>query len=544
MLHLTEWVKAELFFNRFGSHSFTSLFKGEKKMAKKKTQAEAAQPAAPAEKEHPNKIGIKEATGYMLGDAGNLFNLTYISSYLKLFMTDVLDLSATKAAVMFIITRLWDCINDPIWGAMVAKKAPRKDGKFRPYLKTVCIPLGISTMLCFMPWNRVTTNESVLLLICYVTYIFYGMMYTGMNIPFGSLASVITDDPKGRTLLSTFRSIGSGVGGGVVSLLAPLLIYSATGEIDATTGKAVKEADGTKMCIFGVVMGVFSIVFYLWSYYTTKERVPSEAEPKVDFKKTYGGMLKSRPFVTVALAGLLISGQLQFNSFNAYLYKNYFCQTNLSIMGTVCNYLPMVVLILFMPKLVAKYGKKELCGNTSIIAAIASVLLAIGANNQKFINLINPNNGIFPAWLFMAALLLIGFGYTFVSLTCWAVVMDVIDYQEYKTGLRSESAIYAVYTFSRKLGQTIADASGLFLLQWAGYEGKTMANKGFIPGVSEKLMFICTIIPAVVYTGVWLLMKFGYPLTKEKLEPIYAYVREKRGEYELDGIVPEIIPEQ
>ena len=110
--------------------------------------------------------------------------------------------------------------------------------------------------------------------------------------------------------------------------------------------------------------------------------------------------------------------------------------------------------------------------------------------------------------------------------------MDVIDYQEYKTGLRSESAIYAVYTFSRKLGQTIADASGLFLLQWAGYEGKTMANKGFIPGVSEKLMFICTIIPAVVYTGVWLLMKFGYPLTKERLEPIYAYVLEKREEAE------------
>ena len=207
------------------------------------------------------------------------------------------------------------------------------------------------------------------------------------------------------------------------------------------------------------------------------------------------------------------------------------------MVGTICNYLPMVVLILFMPKLVEKYGKKELCGNTSIIAAIAAVLLAFGANSEKFIKFMNhgQEGGIFPAWLFMLALLVIGFGYTFVSLTCWAVVMDVIDYQEYVTGERSESAIYAVYTFSRKLGQTIADTSGMFLLSWANYDGTNAI--GFITenDTSKKIMFICTIIPAVVYTGVWLLMKFGYPLTKERLEPIYAQVRALHEQAETDA---------
>ncbi len=490
--------------------------------------------------EHPNKIGIKDAAGYTIAEAGNMFNLTYISSYLKLFMTDVLKIAPVKAGIMFIISRLWDCINDPIWGAIVAKRAPSKDGKFRPYLKWVALPLGISTILCFLPYQKFTTSEGILLAICYVTYIFYGMMYTGMNIPFGSLASVITDDPNGRNLLSTFRSIGSGVGGAVVSLIAPFVIYSAkmaqdptTGEavaeIDKTTGEIIKIADGNKMFIFGLIMGILSIIFYLWGFKTTKERVPSEAEPNVDLKKTYIGLLKSRPFVTVALAGVLISGQLQFNSFNTYLYKNYFTNTSLGVLGTICNYLPMVCLVLFTPKLSAKYGKKELCGKFSVIAAIASVALAICANNQSIIDKLNPETGIFPAWLFMLALLLIGFGYTFVSLTCWAVVMDVIDYQEYTTGIRNESAVYAVYTFSRKLGQTIADGAGLFLLQWAKYDSDTAGN-GFITenNTSKKIMLICTIIPAVVYTGVWLLMRFGYPLTKEKLEPIYAHVREKR----------------
>lgn len=498
--------------------------------------------------EHPNKIGIKEAAGYTVAEAGNMFNLTYISSYLKLFMTDVLKISPAKTGLMFIISRLWDCINDPIWGAMVAKRAPGKDGKFRPYLKWVSVPLGLSTILCFLPYDQLTTNKTILLLICYAAYIFYGMMYTGMNIPFGSLASVITDDPNGRNLLSTFRSIGSGVGGAVVSLIAPFVIYSvkmvsdpATGElvqaIDPHTNEVIKVADGNKMFIFGLLMGIFSIIAYLAGFKTTKERVPSEAEPQVDFKKTYLGLLKSRPFVTVALAGVLISGQLQFNSFNAYLYKNYFTDTSLGVLGTVCNYLPMVCLVLFTPKLSAKFGKKELCGKFSIISAIAAVALAICANNQTIIDKITgTQDGIFPSWLFMLALLLIGFGYTFVSLTCWAVVMDVIDYQEYKTGLRNESAVYAVYTFSRKLGQTIADGAGLFLLEWAKYDSETAGN-GFITenGTSKKIMLICTVIPAVVYTGVWLLMRFGYPLTKERLEPIYAFIREKREQAEAEA---------
>ena len=474
---------------------------------------------------HPNKIGIKEAAGYTIAEAGNMFNLTYISSFLKVFLTDVIGISAGKTGTMFMVTRIWDCINDPIWGAMVAKRAPSKNGKFRPYLKWVAFPLALSTLLCFAPYHKTGWSAGVLLLIAYLTYTFYGMMYTGMNIPFGSLASVITDDPQGRTLLSTFRSIGSGIGGAVVLFLAPMFIYNNV----TVNGKEVQEADGNKMFIFGVAMGLLSLIFYLWGYKSTKERVPSEPDPKVDFKATYIGLLKSRPFVTVALAGVLISGQLQFGSFNAYLYKNYFENTSLSMLGTVCTYLPTVILLPFIGKLSAKYGKKELCGKATIVSAIAAVALAIVANNQSFLNMLDPVNGRLPWPLFMITLFVIGMGYTFVSLTCWAVVMDVIDYQEYATGIRNESAVYAVYTFSRKLGQTIADTLGLYLLQWAKYD-KDVAGIGFIEqnDTSKKIMFICTIIPAVVYTGVWLLMRFGYPLTKKELEPVYAFIREKR----------------
>lgn len=484
-----------------------------------------------AENRHPNKIGIKEGMGYMLGDAGNLFVLTYVSSFLKVFYTDVLKLGETKAASLFLFTRLWDAVNDPLWGVLVARKKPGKDGKFRPYLKWVAFPLGISAMLCFVDFSKFTSNQTVILILAYVTYIAFGMLYTGMNIPFGSLASVITDDPDGRTLLSTFRSIGGGIGGAAPLLVAPLLIYDKIGTgIIGPDGKEklVNVGNANGMLTFGIIMGVLSIIFYFACYGTTKERVPSEADPKVDFKKTYLGMLKSRPFVSVALAGILISGQLQFASLNQYLYKNYFEDTNLSIIGTVANYLPMVCLILFMPKLVKRFGKKELCGIGTFFSALASVLMFIVVPKLDRL-------GSAPV-VFMAFLFIIGFGYSFVSITNWAVVADVIDYQEYKTGIRSESAIYAVYTFCRKLGQTAADSGGLILLsKVAGYNGETMGDKGYIEGVGEGILFVCTLIPMIVYVLVFALMQFAYPLTKSKLEPIYDHIREIRGSAEAEA---------
>lgn len=469
-------------------------------------------------KTHPNKIGLKEAIGYMLGEGGNMFVLTYVSSFLKVFYTDVLKLAESKVATLFLVTRLWDAINDPVWGYMVAKKKPTKDGKFRPYLKWVCIPLGLSAILCFVDFTQLTSSQTMVLVLSYITYTAFGMLYTGMNIPFGSLASVITDDPEGRTLLSTFRAMGSGVGGAAPLLIAPMIIYTVSG-INAE-GKEIKSADPQGMLSFGVIMGICAIVFYLVCFKMIKERIPSEAEPNVDVKKTYLGMFKSRPFMSVAIAGILISGQLQFASLNQYLYKNYFENTDLSILGTIATYLPMAIMIPFSQKLVKKYGKKELCGFGSFFSALAAVL-------TLFIVPAIPRNTAAAPMAYMLFLFIIGFGYSFVSLTNWAVVADVIDYQEYKTGLRSESAIYAVYTFCRKLGQTAADSGGLMLLsKVAGYDGATMGSSGYIPGVGEGILFVCTLIPAITYTLIFLLMQFGYPLTKKRLEPVYEYVRE------------------
>lgn len=464
---------------------------------------------------HPNKIGIKEGVGYMLGDAGNLFVLTYVSSFLKVFYTDVLQLLPEKVANLFLFTRLWDAVNDPMWGALVAKRRPSADGKFRPYVKWVALPLAVSELLCFINVRQFTEKEWLLLLFAYVTYILFGMLYTGMNVPFGSLASVITDDPDGRTLLSTFRTIGGGIGGAAPLLLAPMIIY--TKSVDAT-GNPIDVANAKGMFVFGAAMAALSAIFYFACYGTTKERVKSPETPNVKIGKTYKALLKSRPFVSLAVTGILISGQLQFASLNQYLYKNYFCNTSLSILGTIAQYAPMALMIPFVPKLVKKYGKKELSAFGAFFSALAAI--------ATFILKPGPDQPM----IFIGLLFVIGFGYSFVSITNWAVVADVIDYQEYVTHEKSESAIYAVYTFCRKLGQTAADYGGLMLLGKIGYDAKTMANAGFVEGVSPGILTICTAIPAVTYTLIFLLYQFAYPLTKKKLEPVYEYVRKANGD--------------
>ncbi len=479
-----------------------------------------------AEMKHPNKIGLRDSFGYAFGDAANLFVLTYVSSYLKVFYTDILKVAESKITTLLLIARLWDAINDPLWGNIVAKKKPNKDGKFRPYIKWFCIPLGIMAMLCFVNFRNFTASETLVVALMYITYIGFGMMYTTINIPYGSLASVITDDPDGRTLLSTFRSVGAGLGGAVPLLIGPMIIYTVSG-VNAQ-GVEVKAADAGGMLKFGVIMGVLSIIFFFLCFGNTKERVVSEEEPSVDFKKTYIGMFKSRPFVIAAISGILISGQLQFGSLNQYLYKNYFENTDLSIIGTLANYLPMAIMIFFMPKLVKKFGKQELCAFGTFFSAIAAVLM--------FFVVPKCDRLTTGPVVFMLLTFIIGFGYSFVSITNWAIITDVIDYQEYKTGIRSESAVYAVYTFCRNLGQTIADVGGMKLLAAvAGYNGAVHGSAGYVEGVGEGILFVCTIIPAIVYTLVFILFKFGYPLNKGRLEVMYSSLRKSRsaGEEEL-----------
>lgn len=467
---------------------------------------------------HPNAIGIKEGIAYMFGDIGNLLVLTFISTYLKVFYTDSLmvgfdaDKVYNDIAVLFLVIRLWDAVNDPLWGLLVDSHRPTAQGKFRPYIKIVAIPLGLSCVLCFLNINNFVHSYTILLAFAYITYMVFGMLYTGMNIPYGSLASVITDDPKGRTLLSTFRSIGGGLGGGAITLLGQKLIY----EKSTVNGETISTFSGQKAFYLAIAFSVISIIAYMFCYKSTKERVKSPTEKqKVNLKLTYGSLFKSLPFMMVMISGILISGLLQYGSFNQYLFKNYFGNADLSIINTLCTYVPMALLIMFIPKLSERFGKKELCVFGLSLASLASIFNAVALPSKN---------------IYFVMQALTGLGYSFMSITNWAIVMDCIDYQEFTTFKKNESAIYAVYTFARKLGQTMADSGGMQLLKRTGYSDKVKDVVSTAKGsVGHNIYRMCTLIPAVVYTLI-LILTIIYPLSKKRLEPIQAELMKRRNE--------------
>lgn len=441
-------------------------------------------------------ITLKDKIGYALGDTGGCLTFGIVGSFLQMFYTNVLNLPYGKIMVLFTVARLWDAINDPIWGAIVDSRKPGKKGKFLQYIRWGSIPLAVSAVLTFTKFG--TLSENQYLVIAYVTYILYGMMYTVVTIPYGSLASVVTSDKYERSSLSVFRSIGAGLGGLPGQVILPLFVYSKNASGD-------KELDGTKLLIGVVILSVISVFVYQACYAMTTERIVSPASPeKKDWKKSTKILLTNRPFIAICLSSMLLIATQQYTqTLYNYLFLNYFKKPALFAVVTVITYLPMLILFPFITKLVKKYGKKELCTVGMFVAAIANALLL----------LIKTHNVV----VFFAFNFVSGFGMMFLILELWAMVTDVINYQEKRSGQREEGITYAVFSFGRKIGQTLSAVLSTGVIGLIGYDAKNLTDEAV-----NGLYSVSTAIPAVMCLVSAVLLGFVYNIGKKNLDEIYT----------------------
>ena len=417
-------------------------------------------------------IKFKDKLGYAMGDMGGLLTFSLIGAFQNKFYTDVLHISPAKIVVLILVARLWDAINDPIWGAFIDSRKPTKHGRFRPYIFWFSIPLAVSAVLMFTVIPNL--DEAKYLLFAYITYILYGMMYTAVNIPYGSLASVVTDDEKERSSLSMWRSIGAGIGGLPSTILLPMIVYTTTISADGTK---IQTLNGTKLTIGVLILSIISVAIYFGHYKLTKERIAPPKKQKSNYNafKTIGDLAKNRPFVMLCLVSmLLIAFQFYYQSTYTYLFADYYHNAGLYSMVTICTYLPMAILIPIMNKLIDKFGKKELCAFGMAFAAIVSFVLF-------FIKTSNP-------YVFLVFTFFSGLGQTFLVLEVWALVMDVIDYHEIRTHRREEGTAYALISFARKIGQTLAGVGLNALLALIHYSSDASANGQALP---EAFQLLC-----------------------------------------------------
>lgn len=445
------------------------------------------------EKDRVKPFGMQDKIGYMLGDLGNDMFFQFISGYLMLFYTDVLGITAGAVGTMLIIARIWDAINDPMMGTFIDRRPAGKNGKFRPYLIYAALPV---TCMGFLVFTKIPgIPENMKLVYAYVTYIGFGMCYTAYNIPYGSLASVMTNDPVERTSLSTFRSIGAMVAGIIIMLIVPKLIF-----VDG-----VASASGFMKA--AAIFVILSNICYFAAFKLTTERVKHEVntnKEKTSIVDTLKTLLKNRALVGIMLAtfGMMVS-QFGAQALTPYLYKDYFAQPELISLASGVGMVSSFIILPFLTPLVAKFGKKELACGTMVIAILAYLALF----------LIPTKN----AYVFMAINFVASVGIGFFNVLIWALVGDAIDYQAYLSGKREEGIVYASYSLVRKLGQAIAGGVGGFALTFIGYKAGAATQTA---EVALGIKNVITILPVLSTVLAFLAMTFIYNLSKSKLVEI------------------------
>ena len=202
-----------------------------------------------------------------------------------------------------------------------------------------------------------------------------------------------------------------------------------------------------------------------------------------------------------------------------YLFKNFYVEPGLYSIVTVCTYLPMAMFLPVMGKLIRKFGKKESCAVGIAFAAVINVVMYL----LKYLlgyNALSQN-----PYLFLFMTFLSGVGLTFLVLEIWAMVMDVIDYHELLSGRREEGTAYSFYSFARKLGQTAAGAGVPAILELIKYNGDLAEQP---PEVAKKLYDISTLVPAIILTVLFVLLFFGYKLSKKEPEKLRTQLDESR----------------
>ncbi|MBO4410880.1 MAG: MFS transporter [Lachnospiraceae bacterium] len=445
-------------------------------------------------------IKAKDKIGYAMGDVGSLLVFGLVQSVLQKYYTDVVGINVVSIMIMFIVARVWDAVNDPIWGRIIDGAKAHKDGRYRHWIAVFAVPVAFSAVLMFIriPGLSETGN----LIYAYVTYILFGMLYTCINIPYGSMAQVITSSDKERSSLSVFRSVGSTFG----AMPAMALISFCNSKSGDTTFMDYKKV------IFGVVLiSVLSIGAYFLCYFWSKERVVTKPVAKEKKKgetwKVVKALVKSRPFVAVSIASMLfLAAQMFQMGYNSYLFQYYFKQPGLTMLPTVCQYLPVAVVMLFVTKLGKKFGRREICSYGMAFAGVAYFGLF-------FLGTTNP-------WIYLVFCLLAGIGSAFIFLLIWALATDAIDYNEVTFGIHDEATSYAVYSFMRKLGQTVAAVLINSALLAIGYTDNVLNASNITDATLKRMYADSVLIPAVLFLLVFVLLRFVYPLSKAKIEEL------------------------
>ena len=453
-------------------------------------------------------FGLKDKIGYLMGDIGNDFTFVLSSTFLLKFYTDVMGVSAAVVGTIIMIARFVDAFTDVTMGRICDRSATTKNGKFKPWIRRMCVPVAISSFLIYQS-SLADRSMGFKIGYLFVTYILWGsFFYTSINIPYGSMASAISAEPGDRQSLSTYRSIGATFASVIVGALIPLIAYKERNGIMVLDGE-----------IFTVIAGIFSIcavISYLICYSLVSERVhiPSNAEKKEsnNVVAMLRNALTNKALISIVAASIvMLLAQMTLQSMANYVYPIYYGNTTAQSVSMVVMLAGSLAIAAITKPISAKFGKAEVAVVSSFVAAAVCVLLFI----------IRPQN----VWAYVILQGICWLALGVFSMISWALITDVIDYSEIKNGIREDGSVYALYSFARKLGQ--AGAAGLVgtMLTAIGYSETAAVEERVRNGIFN----ISTLVPAVGFALLGLILWLWYPLHKKQVDENVEILKSKRG---------------
>lgn len=457
-------------------------------------------------------IKFVEKVGYGFGDMASSMFWKLFGAYLMIFYTDIFGLPAAVVGTMFLITRLWDSIFDPIVG-IIADRTNSKWGKFRPYILFLAIPFGLVGLFTFATPDLSITNK---IIYAYVTYSLMMMVYSGINVPYASLLGVMSSDTKDRNSLSTYRMSFAYIGSFIALLLfMPLVNLYSGGRTDADSQQmGWLFAAGT--------IATLCVVLFLGCFSLTKERVEPIKKEKTSLKDDLSDLAHNYPWWILLGSGI---AALIFNSirdgatvyyFKYFIIENNFERMTLFNMSFVLSglYLAVgqaanIVGVIIAAPISNHLGKKLTYMGAMIIATILSIAFYWFDKDQL-------------VWIFIFQVFIsICAGSIFPLL--WSMYADCADYSELKTGNRATGLIFSSSSMSQKMGWGLGSALTGWLLAYYGFQANVVQTAETIHGIKMFLSFLPAIgtVLSTVLIGM-------YPLSETKMKEITNQLKMKR----------------
>ena len=465
------------------------------------------------EKTKIRPFGWQDKLGYAMGDMGCGFSFQLVSTFMQLFYLQYIGIKATDYAVIILISKIFDAINDVVIGNLVDTKRIGKKSKYMPWIIAGGLILVVFNVMLFAPITAFPYAAKYAW--CLIAYCLWSIAYTMVNVPYGSLHSVITSDPQEKVSLSTFRSVGAALPAIVIMIILPGIVYDKTLNAE---GIEVETLKGATLLPVALVMSVVAFATLWGTTKLVKERVKREDDGQnTTGMKAFFSAFKSF-FTNRAMVGATIASVASvalFNStmaLNNMVFQYFFQDTGKVGVAMVGSYAPMIVFMALLGKLTAKFGKKSVIVSCMLIGAISglvSLFVPISPNGTGMV-------------LYIICLMGLNVGNAVFQISVWAIVADCIEISYRKTGKSEEGSLYALYSFFRKLAQGIGQAVvslGLVAIGFVEGDNAVQAE-----GFGEKVKNLYFIVLAAGSLIAFLSMAFIYNIGKKEEQELAKVV--------------------